>query len=617
MVALILAILVILWIGVCAAQPPSALPVSAPLTSFSAARAMIDVHAIAMRPHPAASADNARVRAYLADRLRTLGIVPEERRYLIDPDGYATLHRWNPQASPAAELGDLVGVLPGRDRTLPAVALMAHMDTVWGSPGGADDSAGVAAILELLRAIRARGTPARDIVVLFTDGEEIGLSGARAFWPADGVAHHVGVVVNLESRGAGGRATMFETGADNAGMIALFARAVAHPVANSMAVLAYRLMPNDTDFTISLGQGLPGFNFAMLGRPQYYHSPRATPDRLDPRTMQDMGSQALDIVSALANVPRLPAASHDAVFFDAAGHGLIHYAIGTGWLILLGAAVAMGVAGAGLARAGAMKPVEALQGLGAAIWLVAHGALALAALNLLSGSGHPYYYDRLAKLPLLELQAVLVAGAVSIGFLMLRRGHTRVLGVLPALLLGLLCWKQGGAHGLILIGVVTGMAAGWYAPRGGATRWGGWIAAIDLVFIVAIGLQAKAPLVAWIFAWPALILGIAAALVAWTDAGFVRPYSAAIVAVAAVLIGVPLLPLAHMTFLGVGAGLAPAMAAFLLLIGAALWPLAKIERGRRAAWLAILLLMLIATGVAIRVRTAPLAPTVPAYSLDK
>jgi len=59
------------------------------------------------------------------------------------------------------------------------------------------------------------------------------------------------------------------------------------------------------------------------------------------------------------------------------------------------------------------------------------------------------------------------------------------------------------------------------------------------------------------------------------------------------------------------------MAAFLLLIGAALWPLAKIERGRRAAWLAILLLMLIATGVAIRVRTAPLAPTVPAYSLDK
>src|SRR5690606_2604779 len=70
---------------------------------------------------------------------------------------------------------NLVGVLPGRNPDLPAVALMAHYDTVPLSPGAADDSAGVAAVLEAVRALRARGPAERTLVVLLTDAEEIGL----------------------------------------------------------------------------------------------------------------------------------------------------------------------------------------------------------------------------------------------------------------------------------------------------------------------------------------------------------------------------------------------------------------------------------------------------------
>ena len=616
--ALVVAILVVLWIGLHAARPPAVVPASASPTAFSADRAMQDVRAIAMRPHPSGSADNMRVRRYLADRLRAIGIVPEERRYLIDPEGYATLHRWNPQTTLATEIVDLVGVLPGRDRSLPAVAVMAHMDTVWGSPGGADDSAGVAATLELLRAIRAAGKPTRDVVVLFTDGEEVGLSGARAFWPADGVANHVGVVVNLESRGAGGRATMFETGAGNAGMVALFAGSVTRPVADSMGVFAYRLMPNNTDFTISREKGLPGFNFAMLGRPQYYHSPRATADRLDPRTLQDLGAQALGIVSALAMSPSLPAAGRDAVFFDVAGRGLVHYAIGTGWLILLGAAAAWSLAYVGAARRGGATRIDILQGVGAAAGLVANGALALTAFNRLSGSVRaPNYYSRLAALGMLEWQAVLLGLAALLGFFLLRRCRSRIVGILPALLLGLFCWVQGGAHGLVLIGTLLGMAIGWSAPVGGVSRWGGWLGAIGLVLLVAIGLQIKAPLVAWIFAWPALVFGIAAVLVAWTDGTFLQATSMAIAATAAAIVGAPLLPLAHLTFLGIGGPLAPAMAPLLLLVGAGFWPLARMDHTPRLALAAIALLLLISADIALHVRAAPIAPTAPAYSLDK
>ena len=613
--SLLVAVLLVLWLGVRAATPPTAAPATAAPTAFSATRAMADVRAIGQRPHPVATADNQRVHAYLAGRLRALGLAVEERHYLVDPQGYAVLRRWNPEVSPAAELVDLVGVLPGHDRRLPAVALMAHTDTVWGSPGAADDSLGVAAILESLRAIEARGQPARDVVVLLTDGEELNLSGARAFWPSDAIAAHVGAVINLESRGAGGRATMFETGAGNAGMMGLFARGVAHPVANSMSVLAYRLMPNDTDFTVSREKGLPGFNFAMLGRPRYYHSPRATVDRVDPRTLQDLGDQALGIASTLASSPTLPSAPGDAVFFDVAGRGLVHYSVGTGWLVLLAATLAWGAACWRVMRAGAMRAVDLLGGGAAMLWLVAHAVLALAAFNLLSGSGgHPNYYDRLAKLSSLEWQAGLIALAALTGVFALRRWARRGLALVPTLLLGLFAWREGVPHGLLLALTLVALLTGWFASRRGATRWGGWLGAILLLLLVAVGSQAKAPLAAWIFAWPALVVGLAAALIAAADAAFVRPASFVVAALASVAIGVPLLPLAHLTFLGIGAPLAPAVAAFLPILAAAFWPLARIERRHGIALVAIAALLLVAGGIAVKIRHAPLAPTVPPYS---
>src|SRR3712207_184975 len=97
----------------------------------------------------------------------------------------------------------------------------------------------------------------------------------------------------MEARGAGGRAAMFETGRGNGAMIDLYRRSVRRPSSNSLSVFVYERMPNDTDFSIAKRRRLPGFNFAFIGRPALYHSPKATPDRLDPRTLQDIGAQAL------------------------------------------------------------------------------------------------------------------------------------------------------------------------------------------------------------------------------------------------------------------------------------------------------------------------------------
>jgi hypothetical protein len=603
-------------LGVRAALPPSAAAPNAPPTAFSAGRAMADIHAIAMRPHPTGSADNARVRDTLVARLNALGVKSEERRYLVDPEGAATLRRWTGKDVISSDVVDVLAVLPGRDPKLPAVAMMAHYDTVWGSPGAGDDSIGVASALEVLRAIKARGVPARDVMVLFTDGEEISLAGARAFWPTDGAAARVGVVVNLEARGAGGRATMFETGAGNGAMMALFAKSVAHPVANSLSVMAYRRMPNDTDFTPVREKGLPGFNFAIMGRPQYYHSPRATVDRLDPRSVQDMGNQALDLVSALAFAPQLPGRSADAVFFDVSGAGTIQYSVASGWWLLIGAGAALGLAGIGARRAAVLELRALASGFTLPVWLVTHALLGLGAINLLSGCArHPDYYDRLAALPLLETQAVLVGLAALVGVFMLR--GRRAAGLVPILLLALFDKLLGGSLGLILPCTLAGMSAAWFAPRRGVALWDGWLATIGLVLLAAVGAQIAAPMAAWLFAWPALVLAIVAAVTGWTDASMARIRSWMVVAGGAVAVSAPLLPLAHLAFLGIGAKLPELVLVFLLVLAAAFWPLARVERVTRAKLAGLLALMLVAGAIAVHVRTAPIAPTIPAYSLDK
>ena len=85
---------------------------------------------------------------------------------------------------------------------------------------------GVAAVLEAVRAIQARGPTERPLIVLITDAEELGLDGARVFFGDYPDRARIGFVVNLEARGGGGRAMMFETGPGNAGAVGLLAAAV-------------------------------------------------------------------------------------------------------------------------------------------------------------------------------------------------------------------------------------------------------------------------------------------------------------------------------------------------------------------------------------------------------
>ena len=126
---------------------------------------------------------------------------------------------------------------------------MVHYDGVEAGPAASDDGAGSAALLETLRALRARKKPlAHDVIALFTDGEEAGLLGAAAFVREHPWAKDVAIVVNFEARGTTGRSFMFETGPGNLDAVARAAVA-GDATAGSVFTTIYRTLPNDTDLS--------------------------------------------------------------------------------------------------------------------------------------------------------------------------------------------------------------------------------------------------------------------------------------------------------------------------------------------------------------------------------
>ncbi|MGN6499699.1 MAG: M20/M25/M40 family metallo-hydrolase, partial [Tsuneonella sp.] len=342
--AWLMAVLAGLALGILGTSTFAPAPAGSDPREFSAGRAMVDIERIAARPHPTGSREDAEVRAYLKQRFESLGMSVTEQVSPLTPAAAERLAKWsgNPGAPPPAV--SLIATLPGRDRSLPAVLLMAHHDTVWGSPGAPDDTTGVAAILETVRALATDGPPARDVIVLITDAEELGLNGAQAFFTSNPLRRHVGAIVNLESRGGGGRATLFETSRSNGNAVRRYFAAAHRPAGSSLSVFVYKLLPNNTDLTEALGGPYAAYNFAFIGRPGLYHSPLATPARLDQGTVQDIGEQVLARTRALAVAEPLPAPAPDLVFFDAFGLVMPHYPGWAGWPMLLVGALGFGLA---------------------------------------------------------------------------------------------------------------------------------------------------------------------------------------------------------------------------------------------------------------------------------
>ncbi len=287
---------------------PSPLPADAPPTEFSAARADAALARLLgpERPHPAGSAENEALTARLMEQLRALGLSPYIQTATSCESGRFLL---------CAVVHNVVAQVAGGSG--PAVLLMAHKDSVGAGPGAGDDGSGVATILETIRALKARGHAGLPVLALFTDGEELGLLGARAWLAAPHPA--IAAVVNMEARGTRGHSLLFQTNPGDAALIGLYARNVRHPATSSLYGEIYRRLPNDTDLTPFLKAGIAGANFAFLGNIAQYHTPLDRRANIDPRSLQQHGENALAMTEALRQADPAGLKSGDAIYLDILG----------------------------------------------------------------------------------------------------------------------------------------------------------------------------------------------------------------------------------------------------------------------------------------------------------
>ena len=278
-------------------QPPNPLPANAPATDFSAERAFRHVEALGREPHPVGTAAHARARAYIVSELQALGLDPQiQAATVVDP-----ISAVNPQWSVAGNVQNVIARLAGTGGSK-AILLVSHYDSVATGPGASDDGAGVATLLETARALKAGPPLKNDVLLLFTDGEEVGLLGARGFVEAHPWAKEVGLALNFDTGGDAGVVYTYETSPGNAGLIPEYARAVPYPVASSMMYEVYQTLPNESDFTPLKQAGIAGFNFAHIGGKYRYHTMTDNPDNLDRGSLQHHGSYALSLTRHFGNL---------------------------------------------------------------------------------------------------------------------------------------------------------------------------------------------------------------------------------------------------------------------------------------------------------------------------
>ncbi len=308
-------ILLIGFITIYRQSPPAAVSADAPPAEFASGRAMQHLKVIASRPHPNNSPALAEVRDYIVRELNNLGLSPE-----IQSSG-------EEEAAPGAQsTQNIVARLKGTQAGGKGVLLAAHYDTVDESYGACDDGAAVAALLETARALKSGPALQKDVMFLFTDGEENGLWGAKTFVADHPWAEEVEIALNFDARGCAGPVYMFETSENNGWLIREFGKASPRPFANSFMYDIYKsLRVFWTDFTVFKRAGISGLNFAFVDDPLRQHTPFDKLEALDEGSLQHQGTQALALSRHFGNLNATDPKAADPIYFDVLGLTLVVY----------------------------------------------------------------------------------------------------------------------------------------------------------------------------------------------------------------------------------------------------------------------------------------------------
>ena len=319
-------------IGNMVSGPPTALDQDAPDERPSAGRAVGLIDIISAAPRTLGSEAHERAGDAILAALDDAGFSGEV---------WSVYHGWGLTSGGrlyrTAYLRNILVHIPreGGARGAPrdALLMMAHYDSANMTVGAGDNALGVAAIIEAARARLAQGELERDLSLFFTDGEEEGLLGARAFFDRHPWAAEVALAANFDSRGSAGPARLVQTHAANGALIAAYTRAARHPRGDGILGAYGMAQTGITDLGPALDRGMPAMNFSALGGLFEYNGPTDTQENLTLPVVQSMADQALAAIDTFERAgERLNGPL--ATYFEL-GPWMIHDPAWLGWGIVL------------------------------------------------------------------------------------------------------------------------------------------------------------------------------------------------------------------------------------------------------------------------------------------
>lgn len=206
-----------------------------------------------------------------------------------------------------------------------------HFDTVVDSPGGSDDGASCAVMLEILRVISKRKESLKNnIIFLFNGAEENYMQASHGFITQHKWAKTIRAFVNLEACGAGGREILFQAGPEHPWLIQTYSDVAPYPLASSLAQEIFQsgLVPGDTDYRIFRDFGkISGLDFAWSQNGYVYHTRLDDIHQIPLGTLQRTGDNILPLILQIVNSEYLSNvdaySKGNLVFFDFIGAFII------------------------------------------------------------------------------------------------------------------------------------------------------------------------------------------------------------------------------------------------------------------------------------------------------
>jgi len=297
----------------------------APLSEFSTKRALEIVKEISQQPHFVGSENHETVANYIQKELQNLGLETSiQEGFTMTEKGTLVKSR------------NILAKIKG-SKNSKALLLLSHYDSAPHSfsKGASDDASGVATIIESVRAfLYSKTSHKNDIIILFTDAEELGLNGAALFVTQHQWAKQIGLALNFEARGSSGPSYMLmETNEGNSKMVDAFKTGKAtYPVSNSLMYSIYKMLPNDTDLTVFREQGkIQGYNFAFIDSHFNYHTAQDSYQNLDPKTLAHQGTYLFPLLKYFSNADLTDLNSMDDDIYFNVPFGFISYPFA--WII--------------------------------------------------------------------------------------------------------------------------------------------------------------------------------------------------------------------------------------------------------------------------------------------